>query len=78
MSPAATSRTYLAPRPTMRFHDDDGSGIDPELVRKPGLCLTCRKDGDASEEVLCTLTRAEQEDDEELRCDAYEPSGLAG
>ena len=26
------------------FYNDDGSKINPELVPKPGLCLTCKKD----------------------------------
>lgn len=56
----------------MRFYDDDGKEINPELVAKPSLCLTCKKDGDPSEDVFCTLTRADQQDEAEFRCDAYE------
>lgn len=65
-------------RDRMRFYDDDGNEIDPELLRKPGLCLTCKKDGDASEEILCTLTRADQQGEDEFRCDAYESKASAG
>jgi len=25
------------------FYDDDGNRINPDLIRKPGLCLLCRK-----------------------------------
>ena len=58
----------------MRFYDDDGNEINPELVTKPSLCLTCKKDGDASQEVFCTLTRADQQGEPEFRCDAYDPT----
>jgi hypothetical protein len=26
------------------FYNDDGAKINPELVPKPGLCITCKKD----------------------------------
>jgi hypothetical protein len=54
------------------FFNDDGTEINPELVPKPSLCLTCRKDDDSSQINLCTLTRADQADDPEFCCDAYE------
>jgi hypothetical protein len=25
------------------FDDVDGNGVAPELIPKPGLCITCRK-----------------------------------
>lgn len=55
------------------FFNDDGSEINPDLVPKPSLCLTCKEDDNPSEYVLCTLTRADQQDEEGFRCDAYEP-----
>ncbi|MFQ5965850.1 MAG: hypothetical protein ACE5KZ_16385 [Candidatus Scalinduaceae bacterium] len=54
------------------FFDDDGTEINPDLVVKPSLCVSCKKDDD-SEEILCTLTRADQQDEEEFICHAYEP-----
>ena len=54
------------------FFDDDGTEINPELISKPGLCITCRKDDDPKEEILCTLTRMDQKGEEEFRCFAYE------
>ncbi len=53
------------------FYDDDGNRIDPELISKPGLCLLCKNDDDLSQEILCTLTRMNQGDDEEFCCFAY-------
>ncbi len=55
-----------------RFFDDDGNEIDPNLVPKPGLCLTCRNDDIPSEYVLCILTRADQQDEEKFICFGYE------
>ena len=57
----------------IRFYDDDGTEIDPNLIRKPSLCSTCAKDDDPSEEPLCTLNRFDQQDEEDFRCDAYVP-----
>lgn len=56
-----------------RFFNDDGSEINPELISKPSLCVTCKKDDDPSEEILCILTRADQQDETVFRCFAYEP-----
>ncbi len=56
------------------FYDDDGSKINPELVPKPGLCVTCKKvDAAEREEILCILTRHDQRDKGSFECDAYEP-----
>ncbi len=54
------------------FFNDDGSEINPELVPKPSLCLTCKKDDDPSQNILCTLNRADQQDEVEFLCYAYE------
>ena len=56
-----------------RFYLDDGTKIDPNLIPKPGLCITCAKDDDATEPALCILTRIDQMDDDEFICHAYEP-----
>ena len=58
---------------SFRFFDDDGTEITPDLVPKPGLCLSCIKDDDPREEVLCILTRHDQKDEDEFRCFAYTP-----
>lgn len=40
------------------YYRDDGSEINPELVSKPTLCVTCVNDDDHEEEIVCILTRA--------------------
>ena len=57
--------------------DDDGNKINPDLIPKPSLCVSCRKDGmPGEEEILCALTRADQQTEEEFQCYAYEPKGM--
>jgi len=58
----------------MGFYDDDGTEINQELLSKPSLCITCKKDdAGGMEEILCTLTRNDQKDELDFNCDAYEP-----
>lgn len=57
----------------MPYRDDDGNELNPDLVAKPDLCVSCVKDGDPAEEILCNLTRLDQEGDDEFICHAYEP-----
>jgi hypothetical protein len=52
---------------------DDGTAIKPNLIRKPGLCVACSKDDHPQEEILCTLTRADQQGEAQFRCDAFVP-----
>ena len=56
----------------MPYFDDDGNELNPDLVAKPDLCVSCAKDGDPTEEILCTPDRLDQEGEDEFRCDAYE------
>ena len=60
----------------MRFYDDDGTEITPDLVPKPGLCLSCAKDDRPAEAHLCLLNRIDQEGEEHFSCSAYEPEAL--
>jgi hypothetical protein len=56
------------------YYNDDGTELNDDLVPKPGLCLTCRKDNaGGKEEILCVLTRNDQKDDGDFECGAYEP-----
>lgn len=56
------------------YFNDDGTEINADLVPKPGLCITCRKDNaGGKEETLCLLTRNDQKDDKDFECGAYEP-----
>ena len=31
---------------TLKFYDDDGTEINADLIPKPDLCVTCKKDND--------------------------------
>jgi len=62
-----------------KYFDDDGTEINPDLIPfpKPSLCITCKKDGQVGEEeILCTLTRVEQQGEEEFICEACEPRDI--
>jgi hypothetical protein len=54
--------------------DDNGFEIKPELIKKPSLCMTCRKNFDPGPEddILCNLNRHDQKDSKTFICDAYE------
>jgi len=56
-----------------KFFHDDGSEVNPDLVPKPSLCISCRKDGLREEEILCNLNRMDQQGEEEFQCGAYKP-----
>lgn len=56
-----------------KYFDDDGTEINPDLVPKPDLCVSCKKDGQLNQEILCNLTRADQQGEDEFHCEAYEP-----
>jgi hypothetical protein len=58
-------------KPLSGFFRDDGTRIDPAQVSKPDLCLMCRRDGDPSEEILCILTRDDQEGSPDFVCHAF-------
>lgn len=60
-------------QPKWGFFRDDGTEINPGLIAKPSLCVSCRKYDDPNEEIPCTLTRADQQGEEEFRCFAFEP-----
>ena len=56
-----------------KYYHDDGTEFNPDLIPKPSICTTCKKDNDPTEEILCNLTRADQQGEEEFQCDAYDP-----
>jgi len=58
--------------PLHGFFRDDGTPINAELVPKPSLCILCRKDDNATEEILCVLTRSDWQGSPEFICDAFE------
>jgi len=58
-----------------KYFNDDGTEINPDLIPTPDLYITCKKYGMSGEEdILCNLTRADQQGKAEFRCDAYEQS----
>lgn len=54
------------------YYDDDGNKLNPDLVPKPPLCLSCKKYEDLAEEILCTLLQLGYKKDEEFICYDYE------
>ena len=57
----------------MPYLDENGNEINPDLIPKPSLCITCKKDDDPDELVLCNLNRMDQANEKEFKCFAYEP-----
>ena len=55
-----------------KFFNDDGTEVNPDLIPKPSLCITCQKDEIQSEEILCNLNRMDQLGNDEFVCGAYE------
>jgi hypothetical protein len=61
------------------YFDDDGNEINPDLIPKPDLCVSCEKDVlGGEEELLCNLNRADQQGDIEFKCYAYVAKGEEG
>ena len=60
-----------------KYFNDDGTEFNPDLIPKPSLCISCKKDGlPGEEEILCDLTRADQQGEDEFICEAYEPKDV--
>lgn len=60
------------------YYTDDGEKLDPNLIPKPSLCTTCKKDDDPREEILCNLNRLDQKNEEEFKCYSYESKYVEG
>ena len=56
-----------------KFYDDDGTEVNHNLIPKPDLCISCKKDELGSEEIFCDLTRTDQQGNDEFICEAHEP-----
>ena len=54
--------------------DDEGYEINPDLIKKPSLCLTCLKNYEPGmeDDILCNLTRYDQNNSDNFSCHAYE------
>ena len=59
----------------MPYFDDDGKEFNPNFIPKPSLCVGCISDDsdDGGENVLCKLTRFDQNGEEEFTCFAFVP-----
>lgn len=59
----------------MPYFNDDGTAFNPDLIPKPSLCVACANDDtdDEFERMLCSLTRADQQGEEDFICYAYLP-----
>ena len=55
----------------MRFYDDDGREVFPNLIAKPSLCVSCAKDDDPREASVCALNRLAQQSEDDFKCGAY-------
>ncbi len=44
----------------LNYFDEDGTPLNSNQYPKPTLCLSCKKNEDESEEILCNLTRIDQ------------------
>lgn len=53
------------------YFDADGNPRNPDIVPKPSLCISCKHDDDPAQEIPCTLTRLDQQGEENFRCEAY-------
>lgn len=54
--------------------NDDGFEINPDLIKKSSMCLTCLKNSDPGPEddILCNLNRFDQSNSDNFICHAYE------
>lgn len=56
-----------------KYFDEHGKEINSDLIPKPSLYISCKKDGQSGEEeLLCNLTRADQQGASEFCCEACE------
>ena len=53
---------------------DEGYEINPDLIKKPSLCVTCSKDymPGPEDDILCNLNRFDQQDSDNFICHEYE------
>ncbi len=55
----------------MPFYDDDGTEINPDLIPKPSLCVTCQNDEKPEQEMFCVMCRFDQQDENDFYCDSF-------
>jgi len=64
----------MDPQHIAGIFNDDGYEVRKETIKMQPLCLDCRKNliDDWDENLLCDMNRADQGDEKEFKCDAYE------
>jgi hypothetical protein len=64
----------MDPRHFAGIFNDDGYEIKKETIKMQSLCLDCRKNliDDWDENLLCDMNRADQRNEKEFKCGAYE------
>lgn len=53
------------------FYNDDGAPVNPDIVPKPSLYVSCLHDGNREQETLCMLNRIDQQNTKDFKCFAY-------
>jgi len=67
------SDSLMIGQDTPKYFDEDGAEVNLDIISKPDLCITCKKDGESGEEeILCSLTRADQQREKIFICESYE------
>lgn len=61
----------IGPAQIAGFFDNDGYEIKMDLIQKPSLCITCINNDNLHEEILCNMTRHDQQNEKEFICFAY-------
>ena len=61
----------IRPAQIAGFFDNDGYEIKMDLIQKPSLCITCINNDNPHEEILCNMTRHDQQNEKEFICFAY-------
>lgn len=54
------------------YFADDGPPLIPNLLAKPSLCVMCKHDEAPKQEILCNLTRLDQQDEDAFCCAGFE------
>jgi hypothetical protein len=65
---------FMDPIKINGIFDDDGYMVNMDSIIKPALCMSCLKNliDDWDENLLCDMNRADQSDQKEFKCGAYE------
>jgi hypothetical protein len=53
------------------FYNNDGTPVNPNIVPKPSLCVSCLYDDNSEQETLCMLNRIDQQSAKDFKCFAY-------